>query len=192
MKIGIDFDSTIAKIDQPLLDRLNAIRGTHYQADEWSDWNLNFLPAKERRLLLSLLTPKLYQKVLPYPGAREAIRSLSKEPGIQLMCVTSNPEKNGKAFMKAKKQWLRRHIPELGDALVAATTKSGLGLDLLVDDAPHHHETADCVSVLVKRPWNRNVHSGLQFSDWKEGRRLLNRLIRKSHVENDERTKDVR
>ena len=87
MKIGIDFDSAIAKIDQPLLDELNVIRGTKYRAEEWSDWNLSFLKPEERRLLLRLLTPDLYKKVLPYPGAREAIRSLSKKRGLNSYCA---------------------------------------------------------------------------------------------------------
>ena len=177
MKIGIDFDSTIAKIDQPLLDKLNAIRGTNYRAKEWSDWNLSFLRADEKQLLLRLLTPNLYQVVRPYPGAREAIRSLSRKPNVELVCVTSNPEKNDKAFMEAKRNWLRRYIPELSDALISARDKSGLGLDVLIDDAPHHHEAADCVTVLVRRPWNQDVHCRLQFSTWHKGHLLLNRLI---------------
>jgi 5'(3')-deoxyribonucleotidase len=177
MKIGIDFDSTIAKIDQPLLDKLNAVRGTNYRAEEWSDWDLSFLRPKERQLLFHLLTPSLYDDVLPYPGARQAIRSLSKEPGVELLCVTSNPEKDSEAFMKAKAEWLRRHIPELSGTLLGTQNKCGLGLDLLVDDAPHHHESADCVTVLVKRPWNQNVRCKLKFSNWTEGSRILKRFI---------------
>jgi 5'(3')-deoxyribonucleotidase len=182
MKIGIDFDSTIAKIDQPLLDKLNAVRGTSYRAEEWSDWELTFLQPDERHLLFRLLTPDLYKNVLPYPGARQAIRSLSRQPGVELVCVTSNPRGNQDAFMRAKAQWLRRHIPELSGALQGAQNKSGLGLDLLVDDAPHHHEAADCMTVLVKRPWNQNVRCKLKFADWAEGSRLLKRLIHKKKL----------
>src|SRR5260370_38906498 len=165
MKIGIDFDSTIAKIDQPLLDRLNSVCRTTYGAEEWTDWNLRFLRPDEKQLLLRLFAPDLYDFVVPYPGAPEAIDSLSKKRGVDLVCVTSNPEKGSDAFMKAKTRWLRRYIPALSSALVAARNKSGLGLDLLVDDAPHHHEAADCVTVLVKRPWNQGVRCALQFSD---------------------------
>lgn len=184
VKIGIDFDSTIAKIDQPLLDRLNAIRGTNYRAEDWTDWNLGFLEPEERQLLFGLFTPDLYRAVLPYPGAPEAVRSLSRKRGIDLVCVTSNPKENSDAFTEAKTSWLHRHIPELSHALVASQNKFGLGLDLLIDDAPHHHEAADCVTVLVKRPWNRGVDCSLQFSDWTEGSRILNQFIdnkRNSH-----------
>jgi 5'(3')-deoxyribonucleotidase len=182
MKIGIDFDSTIAKIDQPLLDKLNAVRGTTYRAEEWSDWKLTFLRPDERRLLFRLLTPDLYKNVLPYPGAREAIRSLSRQPGVELVCVTSNPGGNQDALMKAKARWLRRYIPELSGALLGAQNKSGLGLDLLVDDAPHHHKAADCMTVLVKRPWNQNVRCRLKFAHWAEGSRLLKQLIHKKKL----------
>jgi 5'(3')-deoxyribonucleotidase len=127
--------------------------------------------------LFRLLTPSLYDDVLPYPGARQAIRSLSKEPGVELLCVTSNPEKDSEAFMKAKARWLHRYVPELSDRLVAARNKSGLGLDVLVDDAPHHHEAADCTTVLVKRPWNRGVQCAWQFTDWPKGYHILTELI---------------
>jgi 5'(3')-deoxyribonucleotidase len=177
MRIGVDFDSTLAKIDQPLLNRLNAIRGTAYRAEEWSDWSLSFLPPEERDLLFRLFTPDLYDEVLPYRGAREAIQSLLDKPDIDLVCVTSNPERQGDVFMEAKNRWLRRHVPELSDRLIAAANKYGLGLDLLIDDAPHHHRAADCTMVLVERPWNQDVHCALRFSDWEEGKGLLNRLI---------------
>lgn len=54
IKIGIDFDSTIAKIDLPWLERLNAVRGTRYRPEDWSDWNLSFLSPDEKRLFFRL------------------------------------------------------------------------------------------------------------------------------------------
>lgn len=182
MRIGIDFDSTIAKIDQPLLDRLNVIRGTAYRAEDWSDWSLSFLQPEEKDLLFRLFTPDLYDEVLPYPGAREAIQSLLDKPDIDLLCVTSNPERQGDVFMAAKSRWLRRHVPELSERLLAASNKHGLGLDLLIDDAPHHHQAADCPMVLVERPWNLDVQCALRFSDWKEGKELLNRLVSQRNI----------
>jgi hypothetical protein len=38
LRIGVDFHSTIAKIDLPWLNRLNASRGTSYRPEDWSDW----------------------------------------------------------------------------------------------------------------------------------------------------------
>src|SRR4051794_11655066 len=112
MKIGIDFDSTIAKIDQPLLDRLNRALGTNYRAEEWTDWDLNFLRPADRSHLFKLFTPDIYRDVMPYPGAAEAIRELFLLPGVELTCVTSNPGENGPAFTDAKRGWLARYIPE--------------------------------------------------------------------------------
>jgi 5'(3')-deoxyribonucleotidase len=178
MRIGIDFDSTIAKIDQPWLDRLNAIRGTSYRAENWSDWELTFLDATDKSLLFSLFTPDLYENVMPYFGAPEAIRRIALEPDVTLVCVTSNPREQSGAFTAAKQQWLRKFIPELGESIIAAREKSGLGLDVLIDDAPHHHENTDYVPVLIKRPWNRAVPCPLQFEDWLDGQELLLKLIR--------------
>ena len=192
MRIGIDFDSTIAKIDQPLLDRLNRARGTAYRAENWSDWDLTFLPPDDRRLLFTLLTPDLYDIVAPYPQAPESISALSKVPGVQLVCVTSNPQEDGDAFTEAKGRWLRRHIPELSGELIASRNKFGLGLDVLVDDAPHHHKTADCTTVLVRRPWNRDIRCPLEFSDWNDGLHVLSKLIRNTERNRHERTTYVR
>jgi 5'(3')-deoxyribonucleotidase len=191
MRIGIDFDSTIAKIDQPLLDRLNGVRGTAYRAEDWSDWELTFLPSNDRKLLFGLLTPDLYESVAPYPQAPESISALSKEKGVQLVCVTSNPKVDSDAFTEAKIRWLRRYIPELSGELIASKNKYGLGLDVLVDDAPYHHKTADCTTVLVRRPWNRDVHCPLEFSEWTDGLRVVIQLIRDSKRNWHERPNSV-
>jgi len=177
MKIGIDFDSTIAKIDQPLLDRLNAVRGTNYRAEDWSDWKLTFLQPEDRELLFQYFTPDIYDTVVPYPCAPEAIHALAQIPGIDLLCVTSNPSQNSEAFTEAKEAWLRKYIPALSGTVIAAKDKFGLGLDILVDDAPHHHAASDCTTVLVKRPWNKAVHCPYEFSGWQDGQRLLQQLI---------------
>src|SRR5437867_1567044 len=131
VRIGIDFDSTIARIDLPWLARLNALRGTAYRPEDWVDWNLSFLPPGDRDVFLSLLTPDLYGAVEPYPGAADAIRRLSLEAPVELVCVTTNPETDNADFTLAKKGWLQKHIPELADTLVISRTKSGLGLDVL-------------------------------------------------------------
>jgi 5'(3')-deoxyribonucleotidase len=183
IKIGVDFDSTIAKIDLPWLERLNAVRGTRYRAEDWSDWDVSFLNADEKRLFFDLLTPDLYENVEPYPFAPEAFRSIGALPQVEMVCVTSNPEKEANAFVQAKKRWLQKYIPQLSDRIITAKIKTNLGLDILIDDAPHHHENADCVCVLVRRPWNRNVICPFQFADWLDAERVLVPLIKKSRAE---------
>jgi 5'(3')-deoxyribonucleotidase len=161
-----------------LLDRFNAARGTAYRAEDWSDWNLSFLSPEDRTFLFRLFTPDLYDTVSPYPQAPESVRELSRIPGVKLVCVTSNPPENADAFTEAKVRWLRKHIPELSGGLIASRDKFGLGLDVLIDDAPRHHEAADCITVLVRRPWNRDIRCLLEFSDWSDGLRVVNQLIR--------------
>jgi 5'(3')-deoxyribonucleotidase len=128
--------------------------------------------------LFRLFTPELYATVMPYPQAADSISTLAKVPDVQLVCVTSNPRENGHAFTEAKERWLRRHIPELSEGLIASRNKFGLGLDVLVDDAPHHHKMADCVTVLVRRPWNRDILCPLEFANWTDGLCVLIELIR--------------
>lgn len=99
------------------------------------------------------------------------------ETDVEVVCVTSNPTKSAEAFLEAKRRWLRRFIPELAESLVAAKIKTGLGLDILVDDAPQHHESPDCVPILVERPWNSRVVTNLKFSDWADGEKIIFKLI---------------
>jgi 5'(3')-deoxyribonucleotidase len=179
MRIGIDFDSTIAKIDAPWLGRLNAVFRTNYRPEDWTDWDLTFLTAEERRVLFDVLTPDLYEVVEPYPDAPEVIRDLARVPGVELVCVTANPTKNSQDFAAAKRRWLLRNVPELSSSVIFARSKSGLGLDVLVDDAPQHFERTDFIPVLVERPWNRTVPCRLRFREWSEGRRMLDSVIKK-------------
>jgi len=176
VRVGVDFDSTVARIDLPWLARLNSLRDTSYRPEDWTDWNLSFLGEADRDVFLSLLTPDLYDTVEPYPGAADAIRHLSLEAPIELVCVTTNPDTNSAAFTAAKTQWLRKHIPQLVDVLAIARKKSGLGLDILIDDAPHHCQTDDYIPVLVNRPWNQSVNAPFRFETWYEGEALVRRL----------------
>jgi hypothetical protein len=77
----------MAKIDQPLLDTLNGARGRAYRAEDWSDWDLTFLPPDDRRFLFRLLTRDFYGIVVPYPQAPKPISALSKFPGVQRLQV---------------------------------------------------------------------------------------------------------
>src|SRR5262245_6766102 len=102
MKIGIDFDRTIARIDQPWLDRLNALYGTAYKAEDWTDWDVSFLLPAHKAAFFSVFKPDLYDSVAPYPDAPRVIRRLAAEPSVELLCVTSNPSTDADAFMAAK------------------------------------------------------------------------------------------
>ncbi len=179
MKIGIDLDSTVAKIDAPWLSRLNRACETNYRPEDWTDWELKFLSRKEKQVFFDVFTPDLYDEVEPYPGAPEVVRDLARLPGVELLCVTTNPSRNYEAFALSKRQWLRRHIPILADSTIFAKNKSGLGLDVLVDDAPHHFETPDFVPILVERPWNQAVCCELRFLEWSKGRQVIFSVVEK-------------
>ena len=175
--LGVDLDSTLAKIDQPWLDRLNRRFGKRYSDSDWTDWNFGFLSPAEREEMFVLFTPDIYETVQAYPSAPEAIAKLAETPGIELRCVTSSPLQNESAFIQAKLKWIERHIPTLSDSMVFTNTKVGIGLTILVDDAPHHFQATDFVPILVERPWNNNVVCDFRFSDWSLGYSLILDLI---------------
>ena len=178
IRIGIDFDSTIAQIAEPWLERFNALKGTSLRLSDWSDWNISFIPKKDHPLFFSLLTPDIYDSAEPYARASAVIAKWSVRPNIELCCVTSNPTNDSEAFQIAKAKWLSTHIPCLAGQLISARTKSGLGLDILIDDAPHH-QTGDYIPILVRRPWNVRIKSEFAFSEWNEADGVLNKALTK-------------
>ena len=78
---------------------------------------------------------------------------------------------------------MKKHLPELSGKVVNAWEKFGLGLDLLIDDAPHHHEQKDCITILVERPWNKPIKEKINFeacfSNWQEGEEIILQEIEK-------------
>ena len=132
VRVGVDFDSTVARIDVPWLARLNSVRGTSYRPEDWTDWNLSFRREADREVFVSLLTPDLYDTVEPYPGAADAIRRLGLETPIELVCVTRIQTRqrsvHGRNAMAAKAH------PATADAVIPQET--GLGL------TPHRRRTA--------------------------------------------------
>jgi 5'(3')-deoxyribonucleotidase len=182
IRVGIDFDSTIAQIAQPWLDLFNARKGTTLTLMDWKDWDLSFLAVDDRPLFFSLLTPELYETVEPYPHAAEVIQRWASRPDLELVCVTSNPSKDSERFTAAKVKWLKRYIPSLAGSVIAARAKSGLGLDVLIDDAPHHHADGDYVSVLVRRPWNENANCDLAFENWTDADDVLGRAVQRFSI----------
>ena len=175
--LGVDLDSTLAKIDQPWLDRLNRRFDKRYRDTDWTDWNFEFLSPAERDEMFILFTPDIYESAQAYPFAPEAIAKLAGISGLELKCVTSSPSQNESAFIQAKHKWIKRHIPELSDSILFTNKKSGIGLTVLVDDAPHHFQGSDFIPILVERPWNKNVTCDLRFSDWSSGYSLILQLI---------------
>jgi len=125
INVGIDLDSTIARIDEPWLARLNKACQTNYRSNQWTDWDLSFLTEDERRVFFEVFTPDLYEAVKPYPGAIEAIRDLAQKPGVKLVCVTTNPSKNADAFAYAKKCWLQKYFPDLAHSVLFSKKKNG-------------------------------------------------------------------
>ena len=161
------------------MERLNKACGTDYSSEQWTDWDLSFLKSHERKILFEVFTPDLYEIVKPYPASAEVVRELAALPGVELTCVTANPSQDPEGFTKAKKQWLRGYFPDLADSVIFSKKKSGLGLNVLIDDAPQHFETADFIPVLVERPWNTMVRCELRFRGWDEARQVLFPLLTK-------------
>jgi 5'(3')-deoxyribonucleotidase len=102
---------------------------------------------------------------------------LAKRPGTELVCVTAVPSNQGEEFQRAKREWLARYIPILANSVVFAKRKSGLGLNVLIDDGPEHFKDSDFVGVLVERPWNSKVRCGLRFREWADAPPVLARAL---------------
>lgn len=102
----------------------------------------------------------------PEFGAREVLLKL-RDLGHKIIFVTDRAPKGGEWQAKvATITWLHDHGFEY-DGLFVVRDKTGLGLDLLIDDGPHNIERADAageMAVVFDRPWNRDVETGRVYS----------------------------
>jgi 5'(3')-deoxyribonucleotidase len=187
MHIGIDLDNTLADLATPWLKRINQHLGTSFQHHHWKDWEASFLHPHGITNSTVYLHPNIYQEVDPIPKAITAAREILKMTGVTVSCVTANiknsPEEE-QEYRKAKIKWLETHLPELSDKVIFATVKTGLGLDILIDDGPHHFEhpkdhPGGFTGILVDQPWNKHVKTPHIIQDWHHAPKIVEKVVQK-------------
>jgi hypothetical protein len=171
MRIGIDFDETVADSIQMIIKLHNKQYGTNYKKEEVVKYKVEEVwdgPKEEWMAKLDeFLSAKNAAHLDPVVGAIPAIDAL-KKAGHELSIITAR----GESDVEATELWLKMHFPSTfegvhyGHARSEDPTKrrsksamcKALGIELMIDD--HMNVAKDCAEagirvLLIDEPWNQ-------------------------------------
>lgn len=176
----MDVDSTVWDVESKVREAVLRVTGEDLDAESVSTWT-HLLDAygeeATTRIFDMVFSPERIPEREPYPGAREAIRTLQREHGITVHFVTHHPFPDDIApFLRP---WLRENFgPEI-ELTVTPDDKLGalreLGAFGMIDDRPDilaRVADAGLWTAAKVQPWNRVFLDGrpdiFRFTDWRE------------------------
>ncbi len=172
MKIGVDMDSVLAEIMQPMVEFHNARYHTDLTFHDHTDYNLSKVwkcdPTDVLFRIFEYYESPYFDKVQPIEGAVEGIGRLSVSHDLYL--ITSRPHR----IEHKTNAWLKKHFPDkfkkvlhtnqVSHSHEVRKTKSQVckeeGISLMIDDAPDY--AIDCAQAgiqvfLFPALWNKSV-----------------------------------
>jgi 5'(3')-deoxyribonucleotidase len=174
LKIGVDIDSVVCEMVEPLLKRINNKYNTNFNRRDIREWNWvfkcdGFDIDGETEIHEAMDTLDFISNLPVIAGAQNAIEHLSKNNSI--MFITSRRN----CLQKPTLAWIKKNF---GDYPVRFTddvedNKNGYAVDILIDDAAHHVEAfvkKNEFAVLFDQPWNRDVNDEriLRVDSWRD------------------------
>jgi uncharacterized protein len=196
MKLGIDFDETVADSIMAIIKLHNDQYGTNYKKEEVTQYHVHEVWGGTQEGWMAKLdeffSAKNVEHLDPIAGSIPAIDAL-KKAGHELYIVTARSDSD----IEATELWLKLHFPETfkgihygqarSDDPVKKRTKSEmckeLGIELMIDD--HMSVAKDCSAAGLKvflfdQPWNQGeLPSGVErVYSWDE---IVEKLQNKSN-----------
>jgi 5'(3')-deoxyribonucleotidase len=167
LRIGIDVDEVCAQLHRTWIEDYNQEYQDNLTMRAVDCWDF-YLKTKAGKGMMDLLTPEMYDRVKPYPGAAEAVTQL-RRLGHEVVYVSSCV--NGTA--EAKEKWLERHgFFEARDGFHAMNDKTWAPCDVLIDDHLENVRSFRGWGVLHNRghnvhlrTWHHRVNSLFEFAD---------------------------
>jgi len=169
-KIGLDVDGVL----RDLMSGVNKVFKTHYPEHIVSDiaYNYDFphikMPLKDKfHIIFNEYPEDIFFKTKPYPGTVAQFKILkdwTNRNGMKLVCATTQePHLVAMTYL-----WLGKYNLVF-DELFITKDKGSLGLDYLIDDAPHNYDN-----------WISNGNPGENFflmnRDWNQEITIKNRI----------------
>lgn len=165
--VAVDVDEVCAQLSLEVLKRYNRDYDDSLTPDDLTSWGYSdhVKPVCGKKVYKYFSEPGIYDSILPYDGALAGVEFLRRN-GHRVIFVTSCPR--GSVDMKL--EWLCRHefLPShlrVQKDFYAASDKSLIAADVLVDDAPHNLKTFPKWKVLVSRP--HNLKADPKFPHWR-------------------------
>jgi 5'(3')-deoxyribonucleotidase len=160
MRVGLDVDEVIAQLHYAWISAHNKRHGSTYNLQSLPKWDDYSSPT-----MIALLTPKLYNDVLPYPGTKAAVDTI-RRMGHEVFFVSNCGPNHEGAY--AKEDWLRRwgYLDEPAGLqsghLIPGKDKRSAPVDVLVDDYLNNVESFRGWSVLQNRVHNLTLNTNKQ------------------------------
>ena len=187
IRLGLDLDGTMNKFVDAFRDDIHETYGKPLtEMPEPNNWNFyknqwGYTSQEYVELMRdSVRRNKVFwnNKIEPY--AKEIIEDIYRS-GYEIYIVTARSFEGVEDLcVEATEHWLAAHeIPH--HKLVVSNDKNNLGLDLLLDDAPHNIENAELhgtKGVIFDQLWNRHLE-GDRVYGWISFRNYLKERYKK-------------
>jgi uncharacterized HAD superfamily protein len=171
MRIGIDFDDTVAASIEAIIKLHNRDFDTNYKREDATVWHLEDLWGIDKDVFQARLdeffSAKNVEYLDPVAGAIPAIDAL-KAAGHELYIITARHDD----YVEATELWLKLHFSDTFKGIHYGHSRSEdpakkrlksaickeLGIELLIDD--HMNNAIDCSAqginfFLLDQPWNQ-------------------------------------
>lgn len=155
MVVAVDVDEVCADLLGEWLRRYNARYSDNLTSADIAGWDFSQQLKPDARggpFYDILREPDMYNHIQPLPGALAAISSI-KDAGHRVVYVSSCVE----GTADAKQDWLRRHgFLDSSHDFIAASDKSLIRADCLLDDRPLNVDRFLGEAFLIAHPHNRH------------------------------------
>lgn len=156
LNILCDLDSVVVDLMGSWLACYNDAYDDDLNMDRILSWDTHLYTKPEcGAAIYKYLTPDLFARLKPLPGAVEAVNVLTQHHSVHF--ITSAP----RGTADAKIEWVRRYFPHLKDNVFTGKHKYMLKGDVLIDDCAANlveYKTAHpgSTTITIDYPYNRN------------------------------------
>lgn len=172
-----DVDEVIADLLGEWVRCYNEAYDDDLSLDSLTSWDMSeHVKTECGKDIYAFLADKwIYTRVSPIYGAMQGVREL-RRLGRVVFVTSSNP-----ATMHGKVRWLE-HYGFLSDDprhsdLIIAHDKSLIRGDVLIDDGPHNVKAFPGDTILVDRPYNRDLTHPYRATSWEEIVELTAKIV---------------
>lgn len=172
--VAVDVDGVIADLHFAWLAKYNAEWVDNLKPQDITDWDISkfVVVTCGQRIFEYLRRPDLYQAVPAIHNARWGVETL-RDYGFRVVFLSSCVP----GMFDQKWQWLQdnKFLPKNDKGTqkdyIAATDKSLVRCDYMVDDGLHNLDAATCAlenRLVFDQPWNRSSQKYKRVRDWQD------------------------